>query len=78
MCHTIGFSRREIKYNKYSAYRNRFVVNANSDDCVNLVALETTGLVERKAYQDSYCFSVTGEGFKLLEAIFDCKMEVVG
>lgn len=64
--HTIGFSRREVKRNKYTAFRNYYCDSCNNEELDKLVVL---GLMEKREKLGSVIYFVTDKGFEFIECV---------
>ena len=71
MQHAIGFDRRNIKKNKYEAYRNRYIVSKPDNDWEELVSFGYATKREFKI-EKQIGYYVSEMGMKYLGVLFGC------
>ena len=74
MQYAIGFDRRNIKNNRYKAYRNRYIVSHSDNDWEELVSF---GYATRKDFEieKQIAYYVSELGMKYLGVLFGCIIE---
>ncbi len=76
MKHCIGFNQNKVKNNKYLAWRNYFTTPDHDESWDNLVI---QGLAVKRDFkmgigEDPQCYSVSKNGFKVLETKLNIKI----
>lgn len=76
MQHAIGFDRRNIKKNKYKAYRNRYITNSPDKDWEELISF---GYAIKREFEieKQIGYYVSEFGMKYLGVLFGCIIEDV-